>query len=191
MKTLLFVPGYQEDVHSRDYESVLALFRNAGYDVRFVDINWTRTTIDDWVNQLLAVYDQTDGDVAIAGFSFGAITALVTASKRSVSQLWLFSLSPFFAEDLKNLKPWEIKRLGKKRVSVAETVSFAAVASIVHCPVTLFVGSREIVQWPEMNVRFNEAKHILPTVIPVVIEGVGHHVEHALYLSAIAQMLDC
>lgn len=190
MKTLLFVPGYRENNNSRDYESVLDLFRDAGCDVHFVNIDWKRTTVNEWVSQLLAVYDQIDGDVVLAGFSFGAVTALVAASQRPASEIWLFSLSPFFSEDLSHLKSWETKQLGKRRVAAAANTSFRSVSGVVHCPVKLFVGSREIARWPEMKARFNEASCAFSDVTPIVVEGVGHRVDHKLYAAAIARAIE-
>lgn len=90
----------------------------------------------------------------LAGFSFGALTAFIVASCRLLSELWLFSLSPFFSEDLPRVKQWELAQLGKRRVNVARNISFLNMAKTVTCPVMLFVGSEELVKWPEMKFRF-------------------------------------
>src|ERR1035437_7799397 len=103
MKTVLFVPGYQEDMKSRDYASTIRAIESQGYEVKFVPINWKRTTIDQWVEELDAEYGKCDPkQTIIAGFSFGAMTAFVTATKRNPFELWLFSLSPYFVEDLES-----------------------------------------------------------------------------------------
>ena len=103
MKTVLFVPGYPENLESRDYVSTISSIETAGYVVKFVPIEWARTTIDDWVAELEAEYSKHDPrDTVLAGFSFGAMTAFVAASKRNPSELWLFSLSGYFDEDIKN-----------------------------------------------------------------------------------------
>src|ERR1700745_701040 len=102
MKTVLFVPGYQEDIKSRDYTSTVRTIEKQGYKVKFVPINWVRTTIDNWVDELEAVYSKHDpADTILAGFSFGAITAFVAAVKQNPFELWLFSLSGYFDEDVK------------------------------------------------------------------------------------------
>lgn len=188
MSTVLFVPGYQENNVSRDYQSVLSLFEAVGHVVRFVHIDWKRTTAEDWVEQLWREYDKYDAkDTILAGFSFGALTAFIAASRKNPLQLWLFSLSPFFAEDLPHLKSWEKKQLGKHRVAAAEKLPFNQMAQDIKCPVKLFVGSKELTRWPEMKFRFEDSCQKLVTVEAQIIKGVGHQVEHPDYRVSIAR----
>lgn len=185
-RTVLFVPGFQENESSRDYNSLLDIFRDAGFSVEFVPINWRRSTQDDWVSQLEEVYQRHQPkDVVLAGFSFGAVTALMAAGRRCPSELWLFSLSPLFAEDIDHIKPWEQKELGRHRIDVAGKTIFNLLAKKVVCPVKLFAGSTELSRWPEMRFRFDEARKYFPDIESISVNGVGHHPEAREYRKAI------
>lgn len=116
---------------SRNYASVITAIEKEGYSIKFVPINWKRTTIDDWVDELDAVYANYDpSQTILAGFSYGAMTAFVSATKKNPFELWLFSLSPYFAKDLKskNMKPTWLRQIGKRRVATFSKLSFNELA---------------------------------------------------------------
>lgn len=189
-KTVLFVPGGKESLSSRDYLAVMQDIEGCGHDVQFVSIEWNRTTIHDWVSQLETEYGKYDPrQTVLAGFSFGALTAFVAASNRLPAELWLFSLSPFFAEDLPNIKAWELARLGKRRVQAAKEVSFRKLAKKITCPVRILAGTKELSMWPEMEFRFEQASSELLDVSPVRIDGVGHAIDNPLYRAAITKFI--
>lgn len=189
-KTVLFVPGFREDINSRDYGAVLSDIEQCGYDVRFVPISWNNTTIHDWVRQLEAEYQQCGTkNVILAGFSFGAITVLVAGAARPPFELWLFSLAPLFSEDIPNIKKWELDQLGKRRVQAASEVSFLDLAPQITCPTRLFVGSKELTRWPEMKFRFEQASSELVNVASVVIDDVGHDIDEPSYRAAITRVI--
>lgn len=99
MKTVLFVPGFKEDIESRDYKSTIKAIESSGYKVNFIPIEWSRTTIDDWLNELWAEYSKYNPkETILAGFSFGAVTAFVAAAKQNPSELWLFPYRPIFTK---------------------------------------------------------------------------------------------
>jgi pimeloyl-ACP methyl ester carboxylesterase len=190
IKTVLFVPGFQEDETSRNYATTIDAIERCGYTVKFVPIEWRRTTLTEWLSQLNAVYEQYDQKQTIlAGFSFGAVAAFVMAARRSPAELWLFSLSPFFAEDIPNIKLWELRQLGRNRVKVARETSFDTLARKITCPVKLFVGSDELRRWPEMEARFSLATHKLANVEAIIVDGVAHDVTHIKYIEAITNSL--
>jgi predicted alpha/beta hydrolase family esterase len=145
MKTVLFVPGYQEDLTTRDYGSVVKAIEGRGYAVKFVPIQWKRTTIVDWEAELNEAYGRYDPkDTILAGFSFGSMTALVAASHRNPAELWLSSLSPYFSDNLesKNMKQVWLNEFGKHRVTAFAELDFAKLSSEIHCPIKLFGGVR-------------------------------------------------
>ena len=189
MKKLLFVPGFQEDADSRNYEAVMRAFRDNGYDPLFVNIDWRRTTQADWVKQLEMVRKEVGVGAVLAGFSFGALTALVSAANVVPAELWLFSLSPLFSEDASSWTASDKKILGKRRLAIAYETSFASLAPKVTCPVALFLGRKEITQWPEMKQVFDRAMNLLPDVQSRMIDGVGHVVDDQRYVEAIRQSI--
>ena len=189
-KTVLFVPGFPENETSRNYTATIQAIEKCGYKVRFVPINWKRTVLTDWVAQLNEVYKDYDPDQTIlAGFSFGAMTVFVAAAARQPSGLWLFSLSPFFAEDLPNIKSWELKRLGKRRVAVANETSFDVLSQNITCPVRLFVGDDELRRWPEMHFRTYDAAQKIANATLTIIGNIGHDVAHQKYTAAITDSI--
>jgi len=185
-KTVLFVPGFKESLSSRDYLRVMRGLESCGYDVQIVSIDWERTTVHDWVSQLESEYRKHDPlQTVLAGFSFGAVTAFVAAVNRAPAELWLFSPSPLFAEDLPNIKEWELVQLGKRRVQATKELSFAALTQKIACPVKLFAGSKELSMWPEMRFRFEQIDTQLINVHSVIIDGVGHAIDDRRYIAAI------
>ncbi len=192
MKTVLFVPGNQEHLTSRDYASTIGAIERAGYVVKFIPINWKRTTIDSWVNELENEYSKHDAKKTIlAGFSFGAMTAFVAATKRNPSELWLFSLSGFFSEDIhsKDMKKSWLSYLGQRRVAAFNDLDYRKLASKIQCKVLLFAGQSEMDMWPTMRYRTNEAPKYLANAKLTIIENVGHDVSDKVYIAAIEKLI--
>lgn len=192
MKTVLFVPGYQEDLGSRDYCATIKAIKKAGYKVIFVPIHWTRTTIDDWVQELETEYAKYDPhETILAGFSFGAMTAFVAASKRTPSELWLFSLSGYFNEDItsKDMKKSWLTHLGRRRVAAFSKLNYSSLAAKIRCKVLLFVGQIEMDIWPTMKHRTNESPKYLVNAQLTIIDSVGHDVADPKYIAEIAKLI--
>jgi pimeloyl-ACP methyl ester carboxylesterase len=192
MKTVLFVPGYQEDVTSRDYTSTIKAIEKRGYTVKFVPIQWTRTTIINWAKELDEAYSNYDSSQTIlAGFSYGAMTALVSASKRNPSELWLFSLSPYFAEDFssKNMEQAWLNNIGRRRVQTFSELHFQELAKLIECRTLLFAGQLEIDKWPIIGERAIKAHQLLQSNSLTIIQGAGHDVADKLYIQAIGETI--
>jgi len=192
MKTVLFVPGFREDQQTRDYKTTITAIEKKGYKVVFVPIQWKRTTIQDWVEELEKVYSKYDSmQTILAGFSYGAMTAFVAATHKNPSELWLFSLSPYFAEDLKskNMKPIWLKQIGKRRVAAFSGLNFSLLSRSISCKTLLFTGQREIDKWPIIGERHRGAQQLLKNNKSVIISGAGHDVADAKYIEAIIENL--
>lgn len=192
MKAVLFVPGFQEDMKSRDYATTIAAIESRGYNVKFVPIKWARTTIEQWVEELDEVYEKYDPKQTIlAGFSYGAMTAFVVATKRAPAELWLFSLSPYFAEDhkSKNMKSTWLKQIGHRRVTAFEKLNFEKLSKLVSCKVLLFAGQLEIDKWPVIGERVHAAHELLSDNDLKVIPDVGHNIADKKYVAAIQVMI--
>ncbi len=192
MKTVLFVPGFQEDITSRDYAAAIAAIEGRGHKVVFVPINWFRTTIEDWTRELDAVYMRYEpADTILAGFSFGATTAFISATKREPSELWLFSLSSYFAEDLVSplqKKSWNTM-IGKRRFETFMKLNFAQLAKMISCKTLLFYGQKELDDWPIMNERAQDARWRLKNSTYVAVPIAGHDVAHEQYIRAIQESI--
>ncbi len=192
MKTVLFVPGYQEDVGSRDYSKTIRVIEDAGYNVIFVEINWVRTTIDHWVDELDKVYKNYDAsNTILAGFSYGAMTAFMTASKRNPYALWLFSLSPYFAEDIasKTFKESWLKSIGHRRTDSFKKLRFAELVETIHSQTIHFYGDVELKTWPDVTYRHKLIEK-LPNMSEVFIPDAKHDVASEVYCEAIKKAID-
>jgi predicted alpha/beta hydrolase family esterase len=183
MKTVLFIPGGMEDTDSRDYSSVIKAIKKSGYKVKFIAINWKRKVISDWVAQLDAEYNKYEAsEVILAGFSWGSITALVSASKRNPAELWLFSLSPFFAEDTAKFKKSWLSSIGQRRVDSFKKLSFRDTAKLISCRTLIFAGEYEVKQLVD---RCSQASKTIPSSKMILVSKVGHDVADKVYIQSI------
>ena len=190
MKTVLFCPGFRESKTNRDYKSVIEAIESKGYRVRFIPINWDKTIIDDWVAQLEKVYINYDPkETILAGFSFGSMTALVTATNRMPSELWLFSLSPYFFEDLHLIKPAYLFDIGKKRTERFKNLFFNKLAPRITCKTLIFVGAKEATKYPEIGLRAHDAVKKLKNSQLYTIPNVGHDVADKQYINQIKSVI--
>lgn len=181
MKTLLFIPGFYEGLHDSDYPSVLETFESRGYKTKFVPINWQRTTLTHWLDEFNSAYEKHDpGDTAVAGFSFGAVTAFVAAAKRNPAELWLCSLSPIFDGD--NPKPQWLKEIGKRRVEAFANTDFQVLAKKIKCPTRILYGTNE---FEETKQRAHIAHSLLTNSRLIEVPDTGHDVTAKNYLAAI------
>lgn len=186
MKTVLFVPGSGEDINSRNYDAVLGAIESEGYKTEFVSIKWKYTTIYNWEDELKKAYEKYDAaDTVLAGFSWGAMTAYVTAANRVPSELWLFSLSPYFKEALHLAKPRWLQAAGKRRSTAFEQLSFDTAAEKITCKTKFFMGDHEIQKFESMKFMLLRAQEKLIDVTHHIVPGVGHEVDNPAYIAAI------
>lgn len=192
MKTVLFVPGFKEDLKSRNYKSTIKAIKESGYNVKFVSIQWDRTTIDDWLVELESEYSKYNPkETILAGFSFGAMTAFTSATKQNPSELWLFSLSPYFNEDIHsvNMKKSWLNHIGHRRVSAFDKLNFQDLARRIKCKTLIFARKTEIDKWPDMRDRTFNAEKLINNSELFIIDGVGHDVSDRLYIDALKEAI--
>lgn len=182
MKKVLFVPGFGEDMPSRNYAAVLAMLRQANYHPQFVPIHWKHKTINGWSAELLAVYQKHAAkNVVLAGFSYGAMAALAVAAKRPPAALWLCSLSPYFAEDIACLKPRWKQLAGKRRMTAFQNLSCAELIAAVRCPTLLFAGANEESLLLD---RSRAVARNVPGAQLRIALGAGHDITTPAYIAA-------
>lgn len=119
------------------------------------------------------------------------MASLVVASGKNPSELWLFSLSSYFAEDLvsKSQKKTWVSRLGHRRVDAFHALNFKQLASKVDCKTLLFYGQKELDAWPIMAERAAGAHKYLPHNEFILIRNAGHDVASQLYVAAIEKAI--
>lgn len=187
MKTVLFVPGFQEDIKSRDYAKTIKTIEKAGYKVEFVDINWKRTTISHWTKEFKAIYEKYDPKTTVlAGFSYGAMTVFMAATIKSPAELWLFSLSPYFAEDIASEtfnKAW-LKYIGHRREDSFKALSYKKLIKQIDSKIKFFYGEAELTTFPDITYR-HEITKASTNMQTVLIPGAKHDVASQVYIDAI------
>jgi esterase/lipase len=190
MKTVLLVPGNKQGMETHPYQNLVKGIEGAGYKVIFIPMRWRHTTQKDWLIQLEEEYDKLDPrNTVLAGFSFGSITVFIEAAKRPPSELWLFSLSPYFAEDLPLLKNRWKEGIGKKRLKYFTNLSFNELVKNISSKTLLFAGDQEMKKYPDLAYRFEDAHTKIPDSKLIVAEGVGHDVTHPNYIKTIVEAI--
>lgn len=181
-KVVLFVPGFPENRSDRDYDSLLNELQELGYKTEFIDIDWRDTTQGDWARQIMKVYEKYDPeDVILAGFSFGAVAALIAAVQRPPHQLWLFSLSPLFAEyyDYWTPKNWDV--IGERQRKICRKTSLEKLLKSVKAPIKAFMGGDEPQKFPDIELVFDQVVAANPRNVGYVAAGAGHAVDNPNY----------
>ena len=188
MKAYL-IPGSGEDLKSRDYPAVLEMYKQLGYEPRFVPVDWKYKTIDDWIAQVKKKISKKDiKSSLLSGFSFGSMIALGVAAQTNPKKLLLFSLSPYFAEDFPKQEK-DLKRIGKRRIEKFKSLSFSKTVGKINCPTLLFVGGEEIKKYKDTNHRSKKAHQEISNSKLIVVQGVGHNVSDPKYVEAIRKEL--
>lgn len=189
MRTVLFVPGFKENRTSRDYVKTISGIKSRGYAVEFIDIDWGRTkTVTDWVGKLNREYSKyKPAEAVLAGFSFGAVTALIVAARTNPVELWLFSLSAAFAEDLSKLKESHHRIIGERRIKAFTGYNFHELAQKILCKTLLFIGGKEARAYPFLKSRVSQANKLIKHSRQVIIPGAGHDVTDESYVQAIVR----
>lgn len=175
---------------SRNYKSTLEAIKFKGYAVKFVPIDWKRTVINDWVEQLEKEYSKHNPENTIlAGFSYGSMTAFMAAAKHSPAELWLFSLSPYFSDDIPKLRQTELNNIGKRRTEAFKQLNFDKLAKTLRCKTLIFLGELEAKKYPLLGRRARLAKESLIRSKLITISAAGHDVGHPNYIEVIKSVI--
>lgn len=192
MKTVLLIPGFGEDINSRNYVATINAIKKKGYVVIFIGIHWSRTTIEQWVPEFNAVYKEYDPrDTIIAGFSYGAMTAFMTAVDRSPSELWLFSLSPYFKEDIEgdDMKKSWLSQIGHRRVTAFRALPFVGLQKKLTTKTLYFYGEQELKVWPDITYRERAIEGNEHTEV-IIVKDAGHDITNSHYIQAIVDTIE-
>lgn len=188
-KQIVFIiPGFLGVPSEKIYQQVSASYKNKEIEPIILDISWKRKTMSEYVDYFLSVYKQYAGnEIHLFGWSFGAMIALITASRVPVETLVLCSISPYWQEDMnKLLKSW-IAGVGKRRVVEFATLSRKDISMKVNAKkVVMLVGVKE--GSIMINVTQSIAKDVNAQNI-VIIQGVGHNIAKERYAEVIKQQI--
>ena len=186
MKTVLFLPGFKETLKDRDYKKVIDSISSKGYKVKFVPIKWDRTTLVDWAKQLDFEYKKHDpNDTILAGFSFGSLTAFMSAVKLNPAELWLYSFSPYFSDDMPKMKKAWLKNIGHRRADVFRGLDFNVLAESIKCKTIIIMGEVEAKKYPLLEKRSERANKMIKNSKLIIVPRADHDVTDQSYIKAI------
>lgn len=188
-KIAYIIPGYCEShLRQRAYNKVAKFFKEHGIQPIHVDIEWKKNTperFSDYTKQFLDIYKKPkDTEVYILGFSYGATIAFLTAFKTKPTALVLCSLSPYFKEDLKDMKPSWAKWF---RENFTESdYSFTKLAPKIKSQTFLVVGEKEDIS---CLVRAKDAEKKLSDGQLIIAKGAMHKIGQKEYLETVQKVI--
>ncbi len=189
-KIAYIIPGYGENENSRKaYKIIASYFKEVGIRPVQVKIKWgvnkgKHVDFSAYSKQFLKKYKKNkDDQTFVLGFSFGAVIAFLTASQTKPDMTLLCSLSPYFIEDYKNLKPAWLKWWHKH--STAE-ISFADSYKNISTPIVLMAGSKEP---PAVLFRARSARRKIKNSSFKIAKGAIHNIGNPPYLAVIKESI--
>lgn len=187
-KSLFIIPGFKQQVSDSRYQWMVRYYGERGYVVKEVNVTWNNRVMSDYVQEFLDYYySNKTGENHIIGFSYGAMIALIAARELKLDSLVLCSLSPYFNEDLQNLKLWWKIEVGLKRVEDFRKYKAIRIARSITVPTVVLYGTVEGNKYPQLKVRCEETAKYIKNARLVVVDGAPHDIDHPTYREAIKE----
>ena len=187
-KVIYVIPGFTEQVKEKKYNSIIWIFKENKFKVIPVSISWKYKTMDDYVQEFLTQFTQhniTD-DIYILGFSFGAMISLIASTRVKIKTQFLCSLSPYFKEDLLQIKESWKGFIGKRRLENFEKLSFDALSKKVVCKTFIFAGTKE---GDGLQRRALIAKKRIKNSKLIMIDGGKHDISQNIYVKKLEECI--
>jgi pimeloyl-ACP methyl ester carboxylesterase len=190
MKRIAYIiPGHGEShLRQKGYGKIAKLFEAQGITPVQVNIDWDAhkpAEFKQFVQQFLKQYKKPKGaEVYILGFSYGATTAFLSAAKTQPKAFIFCSLSPYFIEDQKNLKPAWMKWFRKNIVN--SDYSFKELAPTITSKAYFIVGSEE---HEVCHIRARSARRLIPNSSLTIAKGAKHNVGQKEYLATLEKII--
>lgn len=189
MKRIAYIiPGYQEShTKQKGYDKVARFFEEKGITPIHVEIDWNKKPgqFKDFSQQFLKQYKKPkEAEVYVLGFSYGAVAAFLSAAKANPTAFIFCSLSPYFLEDQRNLKPAWLKWF-KKNMTKSD-YSFKDLVSTITAKSYFIVGSEED---PSCLYRARIANKLIPNSSLTIAKGAKHNISQKEYLVAVERVI--
>ena len=190
MRTIFIIPGFGHKTTDKWHKWLTPFFKKKGYKVIPVKVHWARRTLTDWTVDFEKFYlehkatGKRDKNYVL-GFSYGAMIAFVTANKLRPDHIYLCSLSPYFAEDLKGLKKSWKDYVGKRRIDDFKKYKAKPLSKSLEIPATIFCGEDE---GDVCHIRCKEAAKLAKRAKLIMIPEAPHDISHPNYKTAIMKV---
>ena len=175
MKSAILLPGWEQDPNEKRYTALLDSFREAGFDARAHNPDWTKRNTQEWVDDLLKGLPANTDQLTLLGFSMGALIALLATTHIKVENLILCSASGYFGEYIPLLTQDDMK-WAKENVSNFEALSATdtlARAQVEHG--YIFAGDQELQEWADFRKWIDDLKTQTGWKLSVISET-GHEI---------------
>lgn len=188
MTYVFIAPGNKQSLQTNGFKELVSIFRKAGYKTVFVPIKWKHANIHHWVKQYLDTVKKTKAkNFVFFGFSYGAMIALVAATKLKPQKLYLASLSPYFSEDIDSIPERWRQFIGKKRVKAFREVKLNELAKSVRSKTILFMGEKEAKRYPQLKKRVEDTRRKIKRSKLFWIKDSEHDISNKNYLETVAK----
>lgn len=186
-KIAYIIPGYSEShLVQKSYGKIAKFFLAKGITPVQVDINWDLKKPIDFEKhnqQFFKKFQKSNNSkIYVLGFSYGAMIALLTAAKTKPSELILCSLSPYFTEDYKIIKPQWLRWW---KQNYKNDFSFKAIP-VTRAKVYLIVGAKE---HNSVQRRSRLARQQIGGPAVIKIKDAKHNLNHKEYLLGLEKLI--
>ena len=187
MKPAFFiVPGFGHQATEEPYAWLRKHVKTLGYEPKLVPITWKYKTMTDHVAEFLNFFERHKSEQNfILGFSFGAMIAFISSPDTRPEHLYLCSLSPYFQEDISDMKNWWKRFMGKRRMASFKQYKSTEIAKRITAPTTIFCGEAEAIKFPSLKKRCEHVHNRIRSSQITFPENAPHQIEFPTYKQAI------
>lgn len=196
---IVFAPGHNDayyvdwPIYTGSHNSVMYTLHKAGFQPHFFQPNWRQDDPTRWAIEMAEcatkAAQEADGRVALAGFSCGALAAVLAADRLAqqsdlqVTGLVACSLTPWFGEKRvrRSLLVSPDGGLHERSVKLQANCCKLELPQL-DCPVQLYVGTEELLTVRDVHEAALKAWPQAESIKPPV----GHNIFSNPYLNAIS-----
>ena len=184
------IPGFTHEITNPQYTWLKRHLTSLGYSVKIVPIRWKRHVMSDHLQEFLAFFDtHKTEENHVLGFSFGAMIAFLSAPQTQPKHLYLCSLSPYFAEDLKFLKPSWQAYIGTRRMIDFKRYRSLSTAKLISSDTSVFCGEQEGEKYPQLLKRCHQVATTLLHGLYTLVERAPHQLDFPTYKQTLKQAI--
>jgi pimeloyl-ACP methyl ester carboxylesterase len=159
MKSVIINPGWSQSSDNERFDFVANAYRDKGYRALRYSPSWDGRTMNDWVDGPIRLIDQIEDEVALWGFSLGAMASLIISAQRPVTSLILCSPSGYFREHLPLIDNKYLKVWNRRQLDAFESFSiYDTVERMQSKDNYVLAGQVEVERWPEIHKVVDDLK---------------------------------
>jgi alpha/beta superfamily hydrolase len=194
-KIIYIIPGFTEQVNVdiKIYQPVIKICKANGFTPVPIMITWKNHIMDDYVHECLQQIKNKQqnttnkkNQIYLFGFSFGAMIACIISTQIKPKAQILCSLSPYFSEDIPNIKKSWLKIIGKHREADFKKLYFAKLLPEIDCQTILLVGSKES---KNIHKRVTDAHTKIKHNQLILVHGAKHDIADKNYIQEIQKII--